>query len=398
MEPIPGGSGERSPRPSVVVAPLDRRRFLIFVGGAVAYVALRPHLAWARRRGGLTRLQPWTLPEDPPGDPIELARALIGAAVLAPNYWNSQPWRFEVESSSIRLVVDPHRTLPVTDPTQRSLMISLGAALENLLVAARAYGLRPKISYFPNEGATDVVAEVSWTNGDVRRGRTMFSAIPNRRTNRRDYDGRGIFPQNRAQLVAQVPEGCRLHWLEGQEEIEAIARMARESVEARVMDSKAQHEQYAWMRFGDDEARQRGDGVTVDALELGGPARWLAGRYFNPGSWFHKLGAQSAGKQARAGIRSAGALALLTTLRGGAPQWVAGGQAYERLALKATVLGIAHQPINAPIELEPWRGEALRLFGAAGEEPLMLIRLGHAKRPPPTVRRSVALVASFRTT
>src|SRR5262249_9666003 len=154
-------------------------------------------------------------------------------------------------------------------------------------------------------------------------------------------------------------------------------------------------EQYAWMRFG-DQAGQRGDGVRIDDLEFGGPAHWLAGRWFNPRSWFVRFGPESAAKQARSQIGSAGALALLTSNRGGAVQWLAGGQAYERLALKATQLGIAHQPLNAPIEMERQRPDVLRHFGAAGEEPLMLVRLGHADPPPASVRRAVGLVASFR--
>ena len=32
------------------------------------------------------------------------------------------------------------------------MMISLGAALENLLVAVRAYGLRPTVDYLPDDG------------------------------------------------------------------------------------------------------------------------------------------------------------------------------------------------------------------------------------------------------
>ena len=48
-------------------------------------------------------------------------------------------------------------------------------------------------------------------------------------------------------------------------------------------------EQYAWMRFGDD-ARKRGDGVPVDALELGPVTSWMARRYFDPESWFWRFG------------------------------------------------------------------------------------------------------------
>ena len=46
-------------------------------------------------------------------------------------------------------------------------MISLGAALENLLITARAYGLRPTVSYFPRGAGNPEVAEVTWANGDV---------------------------------------------------------------------------------------------------------------------------------------------------------------------------------------------------------------------------------------
>ncbi len=54
--------------------------------------------------------------------------------------------------------------------------------------------------------------------------------------------------------------------------------------------------------------------------------------------------------------------------------------------------------MSAPIELERYRVPLTRAFDAAGEEPLMLARLGHAKNPAPTTRRSVALVATFRNT
>src|SRR6266850_1747623 len=142
MDALPRlGPQDRASDPHFTEIPIDRRRFMILVGGAVAYTALRPHLAWAGRVArAYPPLQPWALPEEPPGNPLDMARALIGAAVLAPSNWNSQPWRFEVDGASIRLIADAQRSLPVTDPDQRGMMLSLGASLENLLVAARAYG------------------------------------------------------------------------------------------------------------------------------------------------------------------------------------------------------------------------------------------------------------------
>jgi hypothetical protein len=379
------------------VPSFDRRRFLMVVGASAAYVALRPQLALARKVSrGLPPLQPWQLTPEPPGNPIDLARALIGAAVLAPSHWNAQPWRFEVEGTTIRLVSDPQRALPMVDPDQRAMLVSLGAALENLLVAARAYGLRPTVHYFPFAGARGVVAEVTWAGGDQKRDQGMFAAIAERRTNRRNYDGRGILSQSRAQLSSQIPDDLRLHWLDERDAVRAVADVARDAVHAQVMDRRLETERFAWTRLSDGDARRRADGVTIDALEVGGPARWLAGRYFDPASRLLRFGAGSAAKQAREAIRSSGALALLCAPGRTPAQWLTGGQAYERFALRATQIGIAHQPIHEPIAFAPARAELLRRFGAVGEEPLMLVRLGHARRCEPSMRRGVAMVSSFR--
>jgi nitroreductase len=371
----------------------------VLVGGAAAYAALRPHLAWAARgRRNLASLQPWSLPGEPGRGSIEIARNLIGAAVLAPSHWNTQPWRFECDGPSIRLVADTQRSLPAIDPDQRNLYAALGAALENMVIAARAYGLRPAVTLLPHGGANHVVAEIAWTAGEPARDRTLFTAIPERRTNRREYDGRSIYLQNRAQLIAQIPDGVRLHWVDDRRTVRALADAAHESVRARVLDPRAQAEQYRWMRFGDDDARRRGDGISVESLEIGGLAGWLGGRTFRPRSWLLRFGAEGAARQARTGLRTSGAVALLTTPRAGEAHWIAAGQAYERFALRATGLGIAHQPIGEPLDQPATRNEVLGRFGATGEHPVLLVRLGHAKRPPASVRRSVALVASFRTT
>lgn len=401
MRTSPRGRSGNGPAPAArEVFLLDRRRFLVAVGGAVAYAALRPQLAWARKvrhgEAGLPVLQPWILPDDPPANPLDLARALIGAAVLAPSNWNSQPWRFEVEGTSLRLLADTQRSLPVTDPDQRALMMSLGAALEHLLIAARAYGLRPTVTYAPAGSAHGAVATVSWANGEARRDRALFAAIPLRCTNRRHYDGRGIIMPNRAQLLAQVPDELRVHWLDDHDGIRAVADLAHEATRAEERDSRAAAERFSWMRFGDEDARHHGDGVSLEALEIGAPARWLARRSLDPRSRLARFGVGTLAGQAREAVRSSGALALLTVPHPGETPWLVAGQVYERLALKATQLGIAQQPLSAPIQSAHTRGELARRFGASGEEPLLLVRLGHADRPGHSLRRGVALVASFR--
>jgi nitroreductase len=375
---------------------LDRRRFLIAMGSAAAYAALRPHLGIAAHAAQTSGLEPRTLPNDPPAASIDLARALIRASVLAPSHWNAQPWRFEVEGNSIRILADPTRALPVTDPDRRSMMIGLGAALENMLIAARAWGLQPSVEYFPSGAAHPVVAHVSWNEGEPHRDRGLFLAIPERRTNRRTFDGRGIYPQNRGQLLAQIPSDYALHWIEDRQGMRHIADIAHDASLAQDHDRRAAAEQGAWIRSDDGDARGHGDGVTVNALEVPGLAHWLPGRAFNPDSWFHRFGVESLARQTRDGLRSAGAIVLLTSSKRGEPVSLMAGQAFQRLSLRATELGIASQAISAPIEVDRYRADLLKSFSATGEEPLMLARLGHADAPAPSVRHNVSVVATFR--
>ncbi|MEY4375393.1 MAG: hypothetical protein RL760_1560, partial [Candidatus Eisenbacteria bacterium] len=253
------GSGDRGPEFTSVA--LDRRRFLVVVGGAAALHALGPSWAFARKVArALPTLQPWSLPEVLPSGGLEAARALIGAAILAPSHWNAQPWRFEVDGGELRLVLDATRTLPLDDPDQRFAQMSLGAALENLLVAARAWGQQPTVRYLPwgatpRPGASLVAATVSWAPGEAVRDGALFNAIPARRSNPHAYDGRAIPAEHRNRLLAQVGEEVRVHWLEDRSDLRAVGELVHDAVELVQSDRRAQGERLRWLRDSEREAR-----------------------------------------------------------------------------------------------------------------------------------------------
>jgi len=401
-----GQLGSRASGAELFTVQLDRRRFLVVLGGMAALQAWNsaaPTIGWARRAAStLPSLQPWSLPDALPANPIEAARALVGAAVLAPSYCNAQPWRFEVDTTEMRLLLDPQRTLPLSDPDQRLAQMSLGAALENLLVAARAWGQQPSVRYLPwgtspRPGSALVAAAVSWQPAERPRDRLLNLALTERRSNPHPFDGRAIAMQSRGQLLAQVGEEVRVHWLEDRDDINAVGEIARDAVQVVMSDRRAQAERAAWLRSSDGDARNRGDGITAERLGLGGPARWFSGRSLRPESRFYGWGSSSLAKDSRDLVCSSGALALLTLPARSDAGWLLGGQAYERFALRAATLGIAQQPLAAPIASERHRSILARRFHADGEEPLLLVRLGHAKAPDPTPRRGAALVSTYRT-
>jgi nitroreductase len=72
---------------------------------------------------------------------------LVEYAILAPSSHNSQPWTFAVSEDEIRIFVDRDRWLPMADPDQRELYVSIGCALENLLIAAERFGRTTRVWY-----------------------------------------------------------------------------------------------------------------------------------------------------------------------------------------------------------------------------------------------------------
>src|ERR671910_1332744 len=77
---------------------------------------------------------PVTLPKQ------EQLKFLLQYAILAPSSKNTQPWRFSVGEDTIGIFADLSRWQPVADRGRRELYMSLGCALENLLVAIEDFG------------------------------------------------------------------------------------------------------------------------------------------------------------------------------------------------------------------------------------------------------------------
>jgi ribosomal protein L7Ae-like RNA K-turn-binding protein len=113
---------------------------------------------------------------------------LLNYAILAPSNYNSQPWLFNVSDGEIQVFADKSAWIKVADADRREQYISLGCALENLIIAAEHFGYNCSVSYFP--GPSDLVATVSLTANStfpLDSNSRLFYAITSRQTNRNPY-------------------------------------------------------------------------------------------------------------------------------------------------------------------------------------------------------------------
>src|SRR6478735_12602940 len=93
----------------------------------------------------------------------EVLKQVVALACRAPSLHNSQPWRWTADSAGLHLYVDRARNLSSTDKSGREALISCGAVLDHLRVAAAAAGFTAHVARFPNPNNLDHLASVSFS-------------------------------------------------------------------------------------------------------------------------------------------------------------------------------------------------------------------------------------------
>ena len=97
---------------------------------------------------------------DSPVDTDAAVDQILGWAGRAPSVHNTQPWTWRVHGTSVDLHADFRRQLVYADPQRRDLLISCGAALHHLQVAAGALGWATRVRRVPDPAEERFIASV----------------------------------------------------------------------------------------------------------------------------------------------------------------------------------------------------------------------------------------------
>lgn len=338
----------------------------------------------------MTNEDPWTVgeadyPED--GGAEDRLAFLVRYAVLAPSGHNTQPWLFRVQEGRLELIADRTRCLPVVDPEDRALVISCGAALFNLAVAASRFGDPVAIERLPDPAQPDLLATLRFEDGadGIADAQELFAAIRERRTTRRKYDDKPL-PKD---LLKQLSDDARRYGA-GLEQFtetadkERIAALVVEGDRAQFGDPSFRRELASWIHSRRAATK---DGISAENM-MGMPDMLSFA-----GAWAVRtfdMGDGLAAKDEEIAAHSP-TLAVLHTPRDKEADWLAAGEAMQNVLLRLTAAGATYAFLNQPIEVSALRP---RLRDAAGidGQPQILLRMGYGPDMPPAVRRPVAEV------
>lgn len=317
------------------------------------------------------------------GTPADQLRFMLRYAVLAPSNHNSQPWRFEVHGNTAELYADRSRSLRVTDPDDRQLLISCGCALFHLRVAIWHFGHLDRTQLLPSPGNPELLARVSLGDEDspTAKQEALFAAIPRRRTNRQLFRDDPLPDELKHELVkAAERESGWLQFVEERDQRNAIADLIAEGDRQQWADRHFRLELAAWLHPNNGEAR---DGIpnsaqnAGDLLSVAGP---IVIRTFD-------LGEGQAAKDRDIAVYSP-SLVVLGTDADEPWAWISAGQALARVLLRARADEVWASFLNQPIETPALRSQVTELIGRTGH-PQLILRLGYGPNVTPTPRRTV---------
>jgi len=147
-------------------------------------------------------------------------------------------------------------------------MISLGCALENMVLAAGPNGFAPSLALFPDPADPNHIARIDVTAATAAKS-VLYDAIPNRRTNRAAFRETPIPAEALAALTGLNDDlDLAVIWLTSPEEKSSFAALTTVSTEAFIADAGQSVDSFKWWRGDWDELQHRKDGITMDAAGL----------------------------------------------------------------------------------------------------------------------------------
>ena len=288
---------------------------------------------------------------------------LLRFAALAPSSHNTQPWKFRVSPGLVEIFIDETGWLRVADADRRELHVSIGCALENLLIAAENYGFACRAACFPEgPAASGPAAAVVMTRQGVGASLCgdLFAAMDQRQANRNPY---GEARPEKADLdaLSRAADDENVH----------LTLVDAFDVKQRISEwfARADRLQWADPAWRKELAYWVGQGVFGTPPLISKLARVMLPRL--------NLGRRTARQDARLAL-GAPILGVLSTADDAPMLQVQAGQALERLWVKATSLGLCMQPMNQTLQLPELRREAAQALPLDGRMPQIMFRMGYA--------------------
>lgn len=309
-------------------------------------------------------------------------KKIIEYGTKAPSGHNTQPWKFNTEQNKIQIYPDFNRALPIVDPDNHALYISLGCAAENCVLAANNYGFTTNMDITKSADGTSFI-KINMHENKSNQVDGLFNYIESRQVTRNAYSSSMVSTEDLNQLINSFNfPGIMLRIFSISEDIKKIEPFIIEGSNRQFHNKEFVNELISWIRFSKKEVEYKKDGIWNESMGM--PS---AGRFVGNIIMKQFVSAKSEAKRWKKQIDSSAGFALFMVEKNDIEHWIYLGRAFQRFGLMATKLGLSHAHVNMPCEEIDVRNKMAASLGLKKYHPLLLIRFGYSKKMPYSYRR-----------
>jgi hypothetical protein len=322
-------------------------------------------------------------PEDQKIEGLDERRIrILYYASLAPSGHNTQPWIVKVINENEWIIgIDATRHLSATDTDNRIMLLSLGAFVENLCVAAGALGL--------NADAEVIARDLKDTNIlkiHLKEGKQ--TGYPLKRIQKRMTAKNGFLQKeiSRSDVTAfsKLLDGNLFYFPRETSHATCIQEGAIENFKLQAGRKEAQQELVRWLRLKDRDIEKYRDGLTVAGMEIRGIKGWFVKHFVQPENFLKdSFKEQSIAHTAKLAGEGGGWF-VITSDGHSVLDIISSGRKFEKMSLTARERGIAVHPMTQYLEEK----QGVSQIDENHEKtiiPQLILRVGYLEKYPDPV-------------
>lgn len=312
------------------------------------------------------------------GDTVQRLNYLTDMASLAPSPYNTQPWTFLVHEDRILVKPNFERRLSQADPALRGLYFTLGAAVENIILAAHALCLQTKLNISGSGEEFCATITIEDVNKEPEQiDFATIDAIKNRHTNRFAFAQEPL-PKALKDFI-QLQNGPTIHsvLIDDNVRVGLLQKLTQEAVTQIFNNKKFTKELANWLK----SSRAKHE-AGMPGYVLGIPIwfSYILPRLVRYGS--AKIVTRAQQKVHARWFDSAQTLGYIGA-QAETPELIfEAGRVFERIAIEAQKYGVVLGPMSALIEAQGFQDRVRNIFQTQ-TWPIMIYRIGFATHTPP---------------
>ncbi|OGH92335.1 MAG: hypothetical protein A2534_03580 [Candidatus Magasanikbacteria bacterium RIFOXYD2_FULL_39_9] len=296
---------------------------------------------------------------------------LLKFAILAPSTHNSQPWQFKIDGNRIYILPNFDKALPVGDKENHFLFLSLGCALENLLVAAQYYGFSFVVKH-PSSG--DKKIEITLTKIEKLgvAEESLISYIAKRITNRHKFTDKLPSEEFLNTVRGLSTDGINVEVLALGEKNNKVKQLVGTITPKLLNDPSFRKELSGYVKTNITKSK-----LGMPAFVMGVP-NFLS--LFIP-TILKFVNIEKLNKKKQEGALSAAIFIVISAKNNNEEDWVKTGQVFQKINLLATKFSLFTHPMAAPLHDIEGRKELQEIL-QTNFNPQFLFRLGYGSVEP----------------